>query len=150
MNLIKKLSKYGNRTFDYAVVHGAEIGKDKVAELSIVRPGVSTGMQKLMQRYIIELLTPYNDLKFHTTGCDFVKDSLGAFSEDQVRNAFAFANASISNRIRAASSDLPADERLDSAELTDVSFIGDTISVSIALHNQAGSEYEIILPIYSI
>ena len=150
MTLIKKLSKYGNRTFDYAVVHGAEIGKDRLAELSIVRPGVSTGMQKLMQRYIIELLTPLNDLKFHTSGCDFVKDSLGAFSEDQVRNAFAFANALISNRMRAASTGLPDDERLEEAELTDVSFIGDTISVSIALHNQAGSEYEIILPVYSI
>ena len=180
MNAIKKLSKYGNRTFDYAVVHGAEIGKDKVAELSLVRPGVSTGIQKLMQRYIIELLTPANDLPFYNRGCDFIQDVLRAQTEEQVRTAFTFANASITEKLRneAAGIDdlnyieedegddalfdrvegdsltvrnpLPDDETLDYAELTDVSFIGDTVSISIALYNKAGSEYEIILPIYEL
>ena len=109
-----------------------------------------SGMSKSAQRFILELLTPTNDVAQEDIGCDFVTrlQSSGFSSESDVFVAFASSCGQAISRVQGAelSSD-PDSERL--AKVTIVSLtIGDgVLSLSLRLTNRAGTFENIDVPL---
>lgn len=148
----RKLSKYKDRSFDISVLHGAVPQGETELDISLFQKGgaVCTGIQKLVQRFFILMVTPRGSMTFAPQrGSDFLKSVSGAHSESAVRIAFQFALMDVRAQLKAEETDsLPADERFQNAELLEAVFFGDSLSLSVALTSQAGITEEIILPIY--
>ena len=152
MNTLFTLRKYPGRTFDLAVMHGgAESGETPIT-LSLFHGGgaVCTGIQKLIQRFFILLTTPVGSMTYAPArGCSFLQSASRSRTEQAVQIAFRFAVAAIKSQLTAEETEnQPADEKFSAAELTDVSFFGDTLSIAVSVTSQAGTSREVILPVY--
>ena len=120
-----------------------------------------TGMQKLVQRYTILLLTQLGTVKFATDqGTTFMADLMrgAAQNSGQVTAVVAFANLSVVQELAVedANTDefgsIPDDERLVSATLSDftVNKATGVLSLIIKLVNAAGDSYTYVLPVTAI
>lgn len=139
---------------DLALLHGAaEKGETQVAwSLTCGGGGLCTGIQKLIQRFVMLLLTPKGSMKFMPDrGCTFPSAVGQSYSESQVSAAFRFAMADVAPQLKAEEDEsMPDDERFRSAELLDITFFGTTLSIAVSLTSRAGSSHEVILPIYEL
>lgn len=152
MQLNRKLSKYAGRTFDISVLHGAAEQGESGLDISLLHKGgaVCTGIQKLIQRFFLLMVTPAGSMTFAPgRGSDFLKSVSRARSESAVQIAFQFALTDVRAQLKAEETEeVPDDERFRDAVLLDAVFFGDSLSLSIALTSQAGITEEIILPVY--
>lgn len=149
MNTLYELKKYPGRMFDIAVLHGGTPFGEAAVETSLFheRGAVCTGIQKLLQNFFILLTTPVQSMTFAPErGCDFMLSVTGAQTTQDVYSAFQFALADLRHQL--SDSALPLEEQLADAELRDVSFFGDTLSMAITLTSKAGDTEQFILPIY--
>lgn len=153
MAISHKLSKYPDRSFDFVVMHGATLTGSSMVDFSLVKDGgaVCTGLQKLIQRYVLCLMTDVGSVLFNTRrGCAFMRDVMRAVNEEDVETAFQFARMDVAQQLRnEETEDMPDSEKYASSELIDVSFFGDTLSIAIKLQSVSGDSSDIILPIYA-
>lgn len=112
------------------------------------------GVQKLLQRYAISLLTVRGSQPAYPTfGTDLLKtlNSSGVMTSGDLTHTFNFANASVISQFRAyqeANPGLPADEQLDTAMLLGVtSPRRGEVNYRIAIYTKAGETLDFLLPI---
>lgn len=112
------------------------------------------GVQKLVQRFMISLVTVQGSQKSYPTfGTNLLKSltvsSLTTLAD--LRHAFNFASAKVVSEFRAyqsATPNLPDDEQLDTALLLDVSVNANyEVTYRVALYTKAGETYDFLLPI---
>lgn len=126
----------------------------------LVRPDVSrdprmtTGVEKLAQRYALLFLTQVGTVKNRESeGSNFL-GLLGAgqiYDENTLRSAAAAANKTVSTQIKVADRNLGTadDEALDTADVTDTSVDRATasVSVTVAITTVAGERYVYTIPL---
>jgi hypothetical protein len=112
---------------------------------------IVTGIQKLVQRFLLELLTEQDSMPYlPERGCLFLYEARAGYWHTQleVQGAFARAVSQIRRNLRNDEIDSdPDDERFGSAELLGVSLSAGAARLSISLASLAGIDRPVILPI---
>lgn len=112
---------------------------------------VATGIAKLLQRFLIELLTDIGSIPYLThRGTSFVRElRAGLFHNAiDVSARFAAAAATAGKNLQSDDDeDTPDDERFARAELTSIQMFQDFAQLSIKLVSRAGNKRQVILPI---
>ena len=131
----------------------------QVSLSTIVTPAkMVTGIQKLVQRYALLLLTNIGDVNFaQDQGGDLLRMVLGGYVQDLGQLQFAFASANTAVVRMLSDDDLnadafgaaPDDERISSAMLLDstVDKATSTAFLRIQIVSQAGSDFTFVLPV---
>ena len=120
-------------------------------------PKVVAGIQKLLQRYTMLLLTPVGSVYgAPTKGTNFVATILrgGGRSDGHIMEAFAFANVAAIDQLRQADADttygtVPVDEQIQRATLLDfeVDHATSVLHLGVYVESQAGDSTVFILPV---
>jgi len=116
-----------------------------------------TGIQKLVQRYVLMLTTALGSSRFDSAfGTTFWRDVSRGISRNSagVANAFNFASADTIDILRAEDADTrfgeqPDDERIASAVLTDfgVDTASGSLYFTVEINSAAGTSYTYKLPL---
>lgn len=115
------------------------------------------GIQKLVQRYTITFLTILGSQTDYTEfGTNFLSSTLASNvnpSRLDVQHIFNFANAlvlEIFREYQSGNTDLPLDEQIDTATLTDLSVTPGSISLRITITSLSGDVVDFIVPLPEI
>jgi len=113
-----------------------------------------TGMAKLSQRFILELMTGKNSVPLSTEGCNFVaRLKAGVASETDVFLAFHSSLGDVAKLLASqeSSTDTP-DEQLASVAVISLLLDASSGSLSLALRlrNKAGVTHRVSLPLHFI
>lgn len=150
------VADYAGRTVDLLAFQGdfPSAGEQRVA-MTLVPPGtgglLTTGVQKLAQRFLIILLTrkgtvPY-DPAFGTTFMTQAEKGLWRTPAD-VRRSFYSTRLDFMRQLRAAEREAdPDDERVDQVNLIGIELGADRVGLRIHLITRAGPGYRFIAPL---
>lgn len=150
------VSDYARRRFDLLALQGASTLAPVILQQTLFGPQnagqVCTGVQKLAQRWVLEFLTALGSMPFHmqTRGTDFVTQlQQGRLrTEYDVQSQFSFAELQIRQNLHNEdTADMPLDEQLARAELTELTISNLGIQLSITVVSRAGTSRAVILPI---
>jgi len=152
---------YSDRLVDVELLQTVQRPTQSVQPLQInitFGQRVVTGMQKLVQRYIVLLLTELEDVHFAPEqGTSFWTDMLrgAANNAGQVELAFAFANVDAISQLKLEEASvstfgaIPDDERVDRVQL--LSFTVDqatgVLDLQIEITNKTGDAYVYVVPV---
>lgn len=148
-------SDYAGRTVDVAAYKGWAPNKNTKVEQVLVGPGdggqLIAGIEKLLQRFAIELLTEKGTLLYlPLRGCSFMTSARTGYwrTGDDVRSSFNLAMLEVTENLQVEETETdPPDERFASAELLAVSLLGDTATMSVNVISQAGTAFTALLPL---
>jgi hypothetical protein len=147
---------YSFRTVDILIMGGInplspDIQKDT---LTFGKPSQQvTGVQKLIQRYAINMMTVLgSQVNYPTYGTNFVKSllTMSGVTTNAATHLFNFANMKTISEFRAyqaANPNLPLDEQLNTATLLSFNSSGDTINIQISISTLAGQNLIFVLPL---
>lgn len=148
---------YSGRLKDMHIFQGVN-----PSETAIIRPSFGkisnycTGVQKLVQRYAISLLTELgSQSNYPIFGSDLIATLSGAtnaISLPDFYHLFNFANASVVQTFKdyqRVQSGLPDDEKLVSATLLSVNVVNNRVSLRIQIKTANNSAFPFILPLPS-
>jgi len=146
---------YLGRTIDLLAFAGAQPSGDVLLtpQLAFAAQSgqITAGIQKLVQRFLLELLTESGSLAYlPTRGCDFMIDALAGIWRTQIDVQQSFYSAMIDvgrNLTLEESVSDSADERFGSAELLNVVLTADKVSIQVAVTSLAGSSRTVLMPI---
>ena len=145
------LTNYYNRSVDVSIFQGVkEVGVATVDQALFNNGGaVCTGIQKLIQRWLLTFLTPLGAVKFHPErGTTFLTEASGFRTEIDAEVAFYTCNANACEQLIAEEDeDMPDDERIDYVELQDITVGSTGFSLKVMLYSLSGDNAPIILPI---
>ena len=149
------VSDYKNRTVDVAAFKGWVPGKSTKVEQKLVLAGsggeMIAGIEKLVQRFAIELLTELGSLTYlPARGSTFMLDARSGIwqTAGDVSSSFATSLLTVADNLsREESADDPSDERFASATLDSVSLLGDTVTLHVQVTSLAGTSFTALLPI---
>jgi hypothetical protein len=149
------VQQYQGRTVDYLAFDGAKPTGDTQLTQSLIQPGqtgaLTTGIQKLVQRFLLELLTEAGSLDYQTNrGCFFITQIRAGMitTSSALFTAFNNAEVDVRNNMRNEDSfDDPDDERLQRASLISATLSGDTAFLNIRVLSVAGESREVIYPL---
>ena len=150
------ISAYVGRTVLMLAFDGAVITGEAKLTQAIVLPkqsgALTTGIQKLAQRFLIELLTEKGSLDYLPNRGTFFITQLRAgiiHTSQELFSAFSAAELELRNNLRLednAATD-PLDEQYGSATLLSASLSGDTATLSIEVTSAAGTSRKVIYPL---
>ena len=147
---------YRGRTVDYLAFDDARAQGDALLTQTLVKEGQSgaliTGIEKLVQRFLIELLTEQGSLNYQLNRGTFfmtalrtgvVRTSLDLFA------AFSSAELDVRDNLRLEEDfqNDPEDERYGEATLISASLLGDTATLTINVSSVAGESRTVIYPL---
>ena len=148
---------YSNRKKDIHIFQGVN-----PSALAIITPefgkisNYCTGIQKLVQRYAISLLTELGSQdNYPDFGSSLITRLIrrgGNMNRLDIYPIFNSANLKIITSFREyqrATPGLPDDEQLSTAQLTNVIVAGGNVSLSIQIYPLSGGAVEFVLPIPS-
>lgn len=148
---------YSGRSKDINIfpsVSPSKAGAQKVTPSFGKVSSYCAGVQKLIQRYAIALLTVKgSQAAYPNFGTGLVKqlNMSRLTNQPDLVHAFNFANAAVIGQFRAyqeTTTGLPADEQLDTAVLLSVTATANLeVSYRVALYTKAGSTLDFLLPI---
>lgn len=149
------VQQYQGRTTDYLAFDDAKAKGDALLTQTLVKFGQSgavvTGIQKLVQRFLLELLTETGSLDYQPDrGCLFISQARAGLIRTSASLFSAFANAEVDIRNNLRNEDTfsdPDDERYQRATLVTASLSGDTAFLTIRVLSVAGDSREIIYPL---
>jgi hypothetical protein len=146
---------YSNRTVDMFIFYGAAPTGDQ-----LISPGFgegsgkqTTGIQKLMQRWAILFLTEQGTMEYHLDlGTRFLTlASQGGLRDlETVRSEFRLGARRVENTLaELETDDMPADERLQSADLASAVLdkAAGKLRMTVNITSEAGTDRDIILPV---
>lgn len=148
-------TNYGNRTKDIHIFQGV----DPTKGTSIVTPSFGkisqfcTGIQKLIQRYTICLLTNIgSQVNYPTFGTDLLQRlrTSNHVSKLDFVGIFNFANMDVIEQFREyqrAQTGIPEDEQLDTAILENISVTAGAVSLRIKLYPVQREPVEFVIPL---
>lgn len=144
-------TNYLNRSIDIAVFQGIKSSGVVTVDQSLFNNGgeVCTGIQKLIQRWLIAFLTPEGSVKFHPEwGTSFLSEAGNFKNEIDAATEFYMCNSDACDQLRDEDTeDLPEDEQLDSVSLDNITVTDDGFSLKVTLTSLAGDSAPLILPI---
>ena len=147
-------TNYSGRKIDLHIMQGV-----KAPATTSITPSVGvisnycTGIQKLVQRYAIMLLTELGSQEpYPEFGSNFLTkltSSSSIFNVRDVYHIFAFANDKVSKEIIAYQIDniLPEDEQLNTASLLDVVPQSEGVALKIQIVPMSNTAVEFIIPL---
>lgn len=145
---------YSNRVYDLSMLQGVnDMLAVRVDQSLFGNNGeVCTGVQKLAQQWLILFMTELGSMghQHANRGTMFMYWARSGYIrvEFDVRTYFNFAAQDVYSQMRAAETvDMPADERLQNAELIGFQIFEGQLSLSIHIISLAGAAREVILPI---
>jgi hypothetical protein len=149
------VSDYAGRTVDVAAYKGWKVGAERQVTQALALAGrggeVIAGIEKLMQRYTIELFTELATLTYlPSRGSSFMIDARSGYwrTGGDVQESFSRASLTLAdNLILEEKSTDPEDERFGSAELQAVSLLGDSVSLRVKITSVAGTSFTVLLPL---
>lgn len=155
MNLI---DQYLGRTIDLLAFVGVRNGKEALLlqDLALPRQGgeICTGVQKLAQRFLLELLTPVGSLTYlPERGTGFLPQVLRGELRTPTAVMAALSEALTDIRKNLRNEELgsePADEQYLNAVVDSVAVLPGTVNIYITVNSRAGTSREVILPLGTI
>ena len=150
------IQEYVGRKIDILAYYTDETGVGEVQlEQKLAPQGtgglITTGIQKLAQRFLLELLTEKGSMIYNPTrGCDFMKEArLGYLRTPlDVMASFSAALSDVKRNLQLEEKATDsADEKLASAEVLSVNLVGDKASVSVQILSQAGTTRTVVAPL---
>ena len=149
------VSNYVDRTVDLLAYQGVQATGDILLAPGFADPGMGgyaiTGIQKLAQRFIVELFREQGTTTFRPAlGTTFLTEArFGAFrTQADVISAFARAVAQLRVNLQdQESDDDPDDERFVDAEVVSVVVESDQVAVYANLISRAGRDRSFVFPI---
>ena len=147
--------QYAGRTTDILAFEGAKAFGSALLDQTLALEGeggkVCAGIQKLAQRFLIELFTERGTLTYQPTrGTDFMtRAKQGSLRTSQdVLAAFSAALVDVRRNLQAEESeDEPDDERYQDANILSVFTQPGEIKISLEVFSLAGSSRKVIFPI---
>ena len=149
------VQQYKNRTVDLLGFDDAKVSGDALLTQALVLPGQSgaltTGIQKLVQRFLLELLTEAGSLQYEPNrGCLFISEIRAGLvnTSNALFSAFSSAEVAVRNNLRNEDkfSD-PDDERYQRATLDSATLSGDYATLNIRVFSVAGESRQVIFPL---
>lgn len=149
------VADYAGRTVDLLAFQDEKVGQAALLTQILVKDGergeITTGIQKLAQRWLVEFLTIRGSLRSAPTrGSRFINDlRTGQIRTtlDAEQSFYLSARQVELNLKLEEESGIPDDEAYRSVELEAIAVTGDTVSVAVLLSSIAGSNAEVIFPI---
>ena len=149
------VTDYVGRQVDVAAFKGWSPGAHKQVTQELVLPGkhgeAIAGIEKLLQRFTIELFTELGSLKYlPDRGSSFIIDARNGFwrTGGDVRSSFSTAMLDVAENLKAEEAETdPNDERFVSADLLSVSLFGDKVTLTVKVTSRAGTSFEALLPL---
>lgn len=151
------VADYQGRTADLLMLQGDYSGRgDRLLVQSLVGPAalggaVVTGIQKLVQRVLLALLTRAGTMRYRpAAGTTFLSDAQAGIwrTAADVELSFNSCRLDLVRQVRAEErDDDPADERLDGVDLLDASFTAGDAVVRALVTSDAGSSYVFVAPV---
>lgn len=153
-----KTYDYTGRTVDVAALDGTYANFEFELAQGIMGAGyksgkVVTGIQKLVQRWVIEFLTPVGSMPYLSKrGSVFLNEARSGRmrTEADVMSVFAYANSKISDNLFEEDSlgVYPEDEQYSDARLISVAIsLGSKVSLTIAIDSKVGADRIFTVPI---
>jgi hypothetical protein len=146
---------YSGRTIDLFIFQGAAPAGEQ-----LIAPGfgpdsgkITTGIQKLVQKWAILFLTEIGSMEYHTDlGTRFLMLASQGGIRDvaTARGEFQLGAQLVQNALAELETDaMPADEKLESAVLTAVSLdrASGLLNMTVTITSEAGTAHDAILPI---
>lgn len=148
---------YVGRAVDVLAFDDAKLGGEALLTQALVKPGQSgaliTGISKLAQRVLIELLTEKGSLYYDPArGTSLITAFRAGLIQTTQDLQSTFALAELDVRLNLGleeTTEDPDDERYASMELLSVSISQDTVSLSIKVNSLAGDSRVVIYPLRS-
>lgn len=149
------IEQYVGRTVDVLAYRGGTSTGERLLSQSLLDENdngeIATGIQKLAQRFLLELLTEKGSIQYlPNRGCNFMYEArTGAWQTSlDVMAAFSAALLDIKENLQSEqSSSDPADEQFSDAELVSVSLTGDTASIVVRVVSAAGTSRVFVSPL---
>ncbi len=146
---------YTDRTKDVSIAYKVNPSSSEVQTIKLSFGTISSycaGVQKLIQRYMIVLLTEkgsQEDSPLFGTDLMTKLRYAGRMNISQVRHTFNFANAEVVSAFRKfqTKNTGPLDEQLDTAVLETVTVANGQLNMGIRIYTMAGNEVSVIAPI---
>ena len=149
------VADYQGRTVDVLAYDGATPAGEVLLEQIMAQPGeggkITTGIQKLAQRFILELFTETgSQFYFPGRGTRFLTEARRGVlrTPADIFASFSRALVDIKRNLQLEESDAdPSDERYQDAVILEVTFVNGVASVKVFIFSQAGGSRQVILPI---
>ncbi len=147
---------YSNRTKDLHILQGVSPTQKKAINLKFGRfSSYCSGVQKLIQRYTIALLTELgSQVNFNTFGSSLLAELKGlntTAAQAEVKHIFNFASSKVTTDFRNYQKELeaavPEDEQLGTAILESVNYENDILYLAIRIYPISGDETAFIIPL---
>ncbi len=153
--LTAEIGDYVGRTSDLLMIDGASLTREQQLSQVLALPGNSgaliTGIEKLSQRFLLELLTELGSLRYlPSRGCLFLIEARQGLwrSAGDVIASFNSSLLLVKRNLMADELDTdPDDERFGEAELESVSMTHDLAVLRVNLTSLAGETRKIIYPL---
>ena len=140
-------------TYDIAAYQPPDVaGQPYVAGFSTATSlgRLVTGLEKLAQRFLLELMTESGSIPFATgRGSSFVPSiSRGVLSEIDVQIAFGVAMLQVTSNLQVEETDDdPDDERFANAQVSDMQLLEGGVKLNITLSNRSGQSGSVSIPL---
>jgi hypothetical protein len=147
---------YTGRTIDFLAFDDARPSGDTLLSQTLVKPGQAgaliTGIEKLVQRFLLELLTEQGSLDYQPARGTFFMTALRAGvvrTSQDLFAAFSSAEVDVRNNLKLEENSVtnPNDERYKSARLISASLFGDMATLTIRVDSVAGNSRTVIYPL---
>lgn len=147
-------SEYAGRTIDVAAFAGSDYPGEKSLATTLAEPGlggkITTGIVKLGQRFLLELLTPLGSMPFlPARGSSLmIAARQGVINTPAaLRREFSIALLTVKNNLRfEETAATPLDERLRDADIVSATYSSGNAVVSVRV-TSADPSATIILPV---
>ena len=149
------IAQYEGRRIDVLAFQGVAPAGERRLTQALAMPGTSgeicTGIQKLAQRVLIELLTERGSMPFAPRrGTSLMTRARLGYLRDQL-DVFTAVSAALLDMQESLweeeSDDDPDDECYGSAEVLSVVVLADLLRIYLKVFSRAGTSREVILPI---
>lgn len=147
--------QYIGRSVDLLLYDGMQVTGDTLLIPSLVQPGYSgaeiAGIQKLAQRFLVELFTELGTLTYlPTRGCAFMLDAHQGRWRTEADVELSFYSSLVNirrNLVQEESTSDPDDERFANATLTSVTVNADRVVIQLYITSLAGTSREVLFPL---
>ncbi len=152
MSIANVTTDYTDRTIDINI-SGAKDGRTTSAMALSFGDTSSyiTGVQKLVQRYSISLLTAIGSQPdTPDAGTSFVTSLRGNLTAADIEHVIVFANAKIIAEFREyqdATDGLPLDEQINTVTIDSITYEQGVLNLKLSISTMAGDTIDYILPI---
>jgi len=149
------INQYVGRTIDILAYQNAPGTGEVLTVQALAQESndgqICTGVQKLAQRFLLELLTETGSLAYQPErGCQFMIDARMSLFNSQydVLASYSASLVDIQKNLQAEESlSDPADERFRNAEAVSVNFSPGSASITMRVTSMAGTSREVIAPL---